>query len=160
MGRRELKSTNWAYIAGFLDGDGSIMVQLKRRKESPIGIRLMFTICFYQDSRHKKPLTWMKNFIGIGYLSDRNDGISELRINGYRQVERVLRSVQPYAKFKAKQVEIVLRILGIINNRRITQLSKEERKEIVGLIILLKNQNYFSSQRKNDKEKLNKFLAF
>ncbi len=160
MGRQILKSTNWAYIAGFLDGDGSIMVQIKNRKGSKLGIRLMFTICFYQDSRHRKPLEWIKDVIGIGYLSDRNDNISELRINGYKQVENILKKIQPYAKFKAKQVEIVLKILSLISNRRINQLTKKERLKIVDLITQLRNQNYFSHWRKYDKEKIEKLLGF
>jgi hypothetical protein len=33
----------------------------------------MFTICLYQDTRHKKPLQWMRDTFGIGYLHDRNE---------------------------------------------------------------------------------------
>ena len=79
---------NSAYIAGFLDGDGSLMLQIKRRKDDKISKRrFMATICFYQDSRHEKPLFWIRKMLGIGYISRRNDGISELRINGYKQKE-------------------------------------------------------------------------
>ena len=49
---KKVKDTNLAYIAGFLDGDGSVMVQVKKTKFNPKGWRLMFTICFYQDSNH------------------------------------------------------------------------------------------------------------
>jgi LAGLIDADG endonuclease len=60
-----------AYIAGFLDGDGSLMIQLKRRSESKIKTRrVMLTICFYQDSRHEKPLHWIKEVLGIGYIAE------------------------------------------------------------------------------------------
>lgn len=45
-----------AYIAGFLDGDGSLMLQIKRRKDCKSGYRFMATICFYQDSCHDKHL--------------------------------------------------------------------------------------------------------
>lgn len=160
MGRQILKSTDWAYIAGFLDGDGSIMVQVKNRKNNKLGIRLMFTICFYQDSRHKKPLEWIRKVIGIGYLSDRNDNISELRINGYKQVENILKKIKPYAKFKAKQVEIVLRMLSLIDNRNINQLIKKDRLKIVDLIFQLRDQNYFSGKRKYTKEQLIELLGF
>lgn len=70
-----------AYIAGFLDGDGSLMLQLKKRSDSKRSIRFMSTICFYQDTRHKDTLDWIKGTFGIGYLSDRKDGMTELRIN-------------------------------------------------------------------------------
>src|SRR5581483_1704560 len=49
-----------AYIAGFLDGDGSIMLQIKKRSDTGRGLRFMATICFYQDTRHEKPLFWIR----------------------------------------------------------------------------------------------------
>jgi len=60
VGRQTKNQIDWAYIAGFLDGDGSLMVQVKNRRATKRGWRLMFTICFYQDSRHKKYLKWIK----------------------------------------------------------------------------------------------------
>jgi len=51
--------TNLAYIAGFLDGDGSLMLQIKKRKDGKLKRRFMATVCFYQDSRHEKPLSWI-----------------------------------------------------------------------------------------------------
>ena len=35
------KEIDRAYIAGFLDGDGSLMLQIKKRKDGKIGIRFM-----------------------------------------------------------------------------------------------------------------------
>lgn len=49
-----------AYIAEFLDGDGSLMLQLKKRKDTTRGYRFMATICLYQDSRHDDTLYWMQ----------------------------------------------------------------------------------------------------
>jgi len=48
--------TDLAYIAGFLDGDGSLMLQLKKRADMKRGIRFMTTIYLYQDTRHDKDL--------------------------------------------------------------------------------------------------------
>jgi len=78
VGSRSNKKESLAYIAGFLDGDGSLMLQLKKRSDTKTGIRFMATICLYQDSRHDKPLSWMQKFFGIGYISYRKDGITEL----------------------------------------------------------------------------------
>src|SRR3990167_10282370 len=79
-----------AYIAGFLDVDGSLMLQIKKRNDSKLKGRFMCTICFYQDSRHEKPLYWIKKILKIGYISKRNDRITELRINGYNQCEKIM----------------------------------------------------------------------
>src|SRR3989344_7045295 len=70
-------SVEKAYIAGFLDGDGSIMLQVKKRGDTKRGRRFMATICFYQDTRHEKPLYWIRKVLGIGYISKRNDSITE-----------------------------------------------------------------------------------
>ena len=51
-----------AYIAGFLDGDGSIMLQIKKRSDVKSGYRFMATVCFYQDSCHDKNLFWIRNY--------------------------------------------------------------------------------------------------
>jgi len=33
VGRQiKIQTTDWAYIAGFLDGDGSVIIQLKKEK--------------------------------------------------------------------------------------------------------------------------------
>jgi intein/homing endonuclease len=84
------KEIERAYIAGFLDGDGSLMLQIKKRHDSKSKFRFMVTICFYQDTRHAKDLNWIKKVLGIGYISKRNDGMSELRINGYDSVKNIL----------------------------------------------------------------------
>lgn len=148
MGRQtNSKAADLAYIAGFLDGDGSVMCQLKRRKDSPRGKRLMFTVCFYQDTRHEKPLFWIKKILGIGYISRRNDGMTELRINGYEQVERILRGLYSYLRFKKDQVTHIFQILEILSKRSIRQLTKEEKRIIVNNLIAARKQAYQSGQK-------------
>lgn len=160
MGRQTKNQIDWAYIAGFLDGDGSLMVQIKNRRKTEKGWRLMFTICFYQDTRHRKPLEWIKDKIGIGYLSERSDGITELRINGFDSVRKILIELKPYVKFKAIQLEIVLKILSLIGSKNFAQLDKNTRLKIADLIIDLRNQNYKSGKRKFNKIELRKILGF
>ena len=106
MGSRS--KINLAYIAGFLDGDGSLMLQIKRRKDGKKKWRFMCTICFYQDSRHEKSLYWIKKILGIGYLSKRNDGMTELRINGFKQVRDILKDLIPFIKFKKDQASALV----------------------------------------------------
>ena len=158
--RQKITPEDLSYIAGFLDGDGSIMVQIKNRRGTQLGWRLMVTICFYQDSRHRKPLRWIRNTLGIGYLSDRNDHITELRINGFVEIQRILLSLKPYMKFKARQVGLVLDILMRLEEKRLVDLSKEERLCIADDIIALRKENYKSHTRKHDSSALRKILGF
>lgn len=41
-----------AYIAGLIDGDASIMLQLKPRQHSSFGFRVKTTLVIYQDSKN------------------------------------------------------------------------------------------------------------
>ena len=158
--RQKIKTQDLTYIAGFLDGDGSIMIQIKHRADAPRGWRMMATICFYQDTRHKKPLLWIRDSFGIGYISDRNDHMTELRINGYGEVKRILLLLQPYIRFKGKQVIYALKILMRLEKKRIGILSKEERLAIADDMIVLRNENYQSHQRQHTDASIKELLGF
>ena len=75
-----------AYIAGFLDGDGSIMLQLHRRESGKEIFRIKTVICFYQNVRYRSEIEWIREVLNSGYVYNRNDGICELRIEGYQRV--------------------------------------------------------------------------
>ena len=147
-----------AYIAGFLDGDGSIMLQIKKRKDTKRGFRFMATICLYQDTRHKQPLYWMQEVLGIGYVTHRNDGISELRISGFCRVRDILTRLQPYVRFKAKQVRAMIRATDLLTRIPFGQLTDAQVIELVELVLMVQNENY-SAQRKRTKSELLKQLG-
>jgi LAGLIDADG endonuclease len=111
--------TDLAYIAGFLDGDGSLMLQLKKRTDTKLGWRFMVTICLYQDSRHEEPLMWIQQVLGIGYTSRRNDGMTELRINGFQQVRDILVELRPYLRFKQIQAAMLLAAAELLSNTKL-----------------------------------------
>ena len=140
--------TDYAYIAGFLDGDGSLMFQLKKRKDTERGWRLMATIAFYQDTRHAKPLIWIKKRLGIGYISQRNDGITELRINGFGSVARVLSLLIPYIKFKKPQAAAISKACKILENKNISALSGSEKKQLSNFISKVQENNYATRRKK------------
>ncbi|MEK7149843.1 MAG: LAGLIDADG family homing endonuclease [Patescibacteria group bacterium] len=141
-----------AYIAGFLDGDGSLMLQIKKRKDGfKSNYRFMATICFYQDSRHEKPLFWIRKILGIGYLSKRNDGMSELRINGFKQTEKILKNLLPFIKFKKKQAEILLKSVILLQK---DNLKEKNLKILVANIVQIQSDNYVSKKKRTKKELL------
>jgi len=149
----KILKTDLAYIAGFLDGDGSIMIQIKKRKDDPRGWRLMFTVCFYQDSRHEKPLFWIKEKLGIGYISRRKDGMTELRINGYEKVRNILEKLGPYIKFKDKQVKYTLQVLKFVTKSNFSKINKKDRIRIANNIFKSRQENYQSGSKRLDKLK-------
>lgn len=135
---------NEAYIAGFLDGDGSLMLQLKSRSDSTRGVRFMATICFYQDTEHAQPLLWMQEILKCGYISERSDGMTELRINGFAQVRHVLTLLQPYIRFKTVQTLALIRACELLEQKFLRDMSPTELRKLVDLMFEIKAQNYKS----------------
>lgn len=140
-----------AYIAGFLDGDGSIMLQIKKRSDTKRGYRFMATICLYQDTRHDKPLYWMQKALSAGYVTKRNDGISELRINGFKTVNQILIHLKPYIRFKKPQAFAMIKACKILETE-IKLLSKKDLLKIVDLILVIQNENYKAHRKKSKQE--------
>ena len=158
--RQEPTIQDLAYIAGFLDGDGSIMVQVKKRSDTTRGWRIIITICLYQDTRHSQPLLWMREVFGIGYISNRNDHITEFRINGYKETRRVLELLRPYIRFKKEQTVIAIRMLSLLCTKKISEMSRQERLGLVDDICELRNHNYESHQRRYTNEALKELLGW
>ena len=151
MGSRS--KINLAYIAGFLDGDGSLMIQIKKRKDTKSGARIMLTICFYQDSRHAEPLIWIRRILGIGYISKRNDGITELRINGFKQIYKILKDLIPFLKFKKKQALAITRAAEILKNKkRKSRLDRKNIKKLIDCIMIVQINNYATHSKKKKRD--------
>jgi len=145
-----------AYIAGFLDGDGSIMLQLKKRSDTKRSYRFMATICFYQDSRHDEPLHWFREILNAGYVTRRNDAMSELRINGFDTVARILIDLEPYIRFKKVQVKSMIQACQLLQTD-VRKLSKEDLLKAVECVLEIQNANY-KAHRKKSREEFLKML--
>ena len=102
-----------AYIAGFLDGDGSIMAQLVRRKDYKFGYQVRVSIVFYQKRNHNEILFWLKEQLHYGYIRDRNDGMTEYTIVGLSEVAQVLALLHPKLRLKKNLARDVSRLLRL-----------------------------------------------
>lgn len=150
--------TDISYIAGFLDGDGSLMLQLKKRKDGNVKYRFMATVCFYQDKHHKADLNWIRSVFNIGYISNRNDGMSEVRINGYKSVRLVLEQLLPYIRFKRVQAKALLKAVRLLEIKPATKLVEDDLKSLIECMIEIQSANY-SSRSKRTKKELYKVLS-
>ena len=99
-----------AYIAGFLDGDGCIMLQLIRRHDYVLGYQIRSSIVFYQKTQYKPFLIWLKNKFGNGYVRERNDGISEYTIVGFSPTSKALNLLLPYLRLKKSQAKLAIKV--------------------------------------------------
>ena len=134
------------------------MLQVKSRADTKRGVRFMATICLYQDTRHEKPLYWIRERLGIGYISRRNDGMTELRINGFGQVRDILITLKPFIRFKTKQTQAMIDACTLLSEKFIRELSKKELRRLVELTFAIRKENY-KSRSVLTKEELNRVLS-
>lgn len=107
-----------AYLAGFLDGDGSIILQLRKRDEFRFKFRPKTLVILYQNSKYVDRLHEFKRWIGAGYVYIRNDRISELRIEGHARVKEFLTKTRKYILFKNEQVDYMLEAIRLLSQKR------------------------------------------
>ncbi len=130
------------------------MMQIKKRKDGKQKYRFMLTICFYQDLRHEQPLHWIRNELGIGYISKRNDNIGELRINGYRQVNKIIKCLLPYIRFKKNQARALYKASQILLKKKNGKLSKKDLLNLVKAMMVIQKENYATHHKKSKDELL------
>jgi len=106
-----LKEEQKAYIAGFLDGDGSIYVRLKPHKEHKYHYQIVPVISFSQSEKSREYLLELKDIIGKGYLRKRNDGMLEYVIGDLASLKEVTAELLPYLKLKKVRAMLLLEIL-------------------------------------------------
>ena len=149
---RFMESTILAYIAGFLDGDGSIFFQIIPRKDYKQKFAIRSSIAFYQKTKNVKILEWLKEqFGGVGYIRHRKTGMSDYTIVDSKEVQKILELLKPYVKLKSKHVNLGLEILDKISN-------KDDFIEICKLVDKFKEINY-SKKRTITYELVSKSLS-
>ena len=151
---RFIDPTILAYIAGFLDGDGSIFFQIVPRSDYKQKFQIRTSIGFYQDTTNVKILEWIKEQIGSGYIRHRKTGISDYVIVESKEVKKILKLLQPYVKLKKEHVELGLEIISKLENKK----SNEDFLEICKLVDRFKDLNY-SKKRTITYETVNESLS-
>lgn len=145
-----------SYIAGFLDGDGCIMLQLVFRHDYVLGYQIRASIVFYQDIRNRYFLEWLKRKLKFGYIRNRNDGMSEYTIVGVEAVNQILKLFKPYLKLKKKQVDLAEKVLKEMPGSG-NKLTPKKLLRLSKLVDGFSRLNY-SKRRINTSAKVEEFL--
>ena len=138
-GRRvKMDSTILAYVAGFLDGDGSIFFQLVRRDDYLFGFQVRCSVAFYQKTEKVEILEWLQSIFKKGYIRHRKSGISDYTIVEPVEVRRILLMLETHVRLKHEQV-----VLGVKILERLQEASDAEKfLEVCRMVDRFKNLNY------------------
>ena len=139
----KLTKLNASYIAGFLDGDGSIYVRLKPNETYRFRFQIAPNIVFYQSKKETKFLKRLKKIIGGGYIRFRNDGIAEYIIGDTQTMRDLIKQIKPYLVLKKAQADLLIQIL----NQKEKVRTKKGFLKLAKAIDLYKDLNY-SKKRK------------
>lgn len=101
---QELPETFWAYLAAFIDGEGSVTMCQN-------GPRLVLS------NTHKKTLEWIKESLGYGYLQVNGKANPNPCYNlsfGSNPIRIILPRTIPYMRIKGKRSQVLLDYLSTV----------------------------------------------
>ena len=102
-----------AYLAGFIDGDGSIYVRLKPNSDYRYGFQIAPYIILFQSAKDEANFQKICDLLDCGYLRRRKDGIFEYTIGRQEQILELVAKVKPYLILKREQANLIERILKL-----------------------------------------------
>jgi len=134
-----------AYIAGFLDGDGSIYVRLKPNSTYRYGFQIAPYIVLFQSQKEREKFEKICSLIGLGYLRVRKDGILEYIIGKTDALRKFLKMVKPFIILKKEQVNLMMQILDMKDKTK----NREDFNRIANLIERFRNLNYSKKRKRH-----------
>jgi hypothetical protein len=121
---KDVRTTDAAYIAGFLDGDGYITIYPNGKVQS---VKVGFS------NTDRRPLLWIHGLLKMGNLYERK--VSDLRIVKSQDVKRLLTLVLPYLRVKPLDAEIALAFLETKNEQLRKQLLENRKMRNVSSLV-------------------------
>jgi len=138
-----ISSLQKAYFAGFLDGDGSIYVQIKPNTSYRYGFQIAPYIVLYQSRKGQDKFEKLCDILDLGYLRKRNDGICEYIIGRIDEIKIFLAMIEPYVILKTEQIKLMKEILDLKQKIK----SKNDFRRLMKLVDRFREFNY-SKKRK------------
>lgn len=142
----KLSSVQKSYLAGFIDGDGSIYVRLKPNDSYRYGFQVAPYIVLFQASKDEEIFRRVCSLMDFGYLRKRKDGILEYTIGRTEDIIELLIMIKPYLILKKRQANLMLEIL----KKKKSVKNKADFQGLMDLIDKFRDLNY-SKKRKRHK---------
>ena len=141
------------YLAGFVDGEGSFNVSIKKVKDRSLGWRV--TACFNVSQREQQVLELLQQTLECGTIRRRWDGVHYFEVNSYVDLmERVIPFFHRYSlrsPSKNETFEIFAQICEMMCAGE--HLSPDGVRKIIDLRNLMNNET--SKRHRDDEEILN-----
>ena len=138
-----MRALDASYVAGFLDGDGSVHFQLVKQKEYRFGFYIRASVAFSQSTSARFGLELIQRLVGGGYLRDRGTGMSDLVITSRPLLFDLLTAVQPYVIFKEEHVRRALQLLPRLERLKEPEVFLQLAREVDAFATL----NYSKTKR-------------
>lgn len=137
-----------AYIAGFLDGDGSIFTRIVSRPDYVLKFEIRVSVSFLQKTKRKHFLMKIEKELKTGTIRDRPDKMTELVLIGHNTVLPFLKQIREYLRIKQKQADLMIRL------SELTPYTKNAPEKFLELCELSKQITAL-----NDSEQESKFFS-
>lgn len=125
-GKLELLSNEFlAWLAGFLDGEGSIYVRISKNKTFVLGYQILISVSFTQSVSRYHILNLI--YVSLekqGYLRKRGE-IGDLIISNSVFIKRLLIKLLPYLYLKRRQAVLVIEIID--EYKALGKIKEEEK---------------------------------
>lgn len=109
-----LTSLELAYLAGFLDGDGSLHTKIIKRKDYKIGFQISIYLSFHQHKKYFWFLQKIHQQLGQkGSLRIRNNSMGDLIITGDSIIKDILTILYPYLQIKQPVALLILKLIKV-----------------------------------------------
>lgn len=105
-----LKPETLAYMAGFIDSDGSLIAQIVRKPDYVYKFQIRLSVQFSQRTSRKDALHKLRDEVGYGYIVTRQH-MSDFVITETKMVYELLTLLKPYLRIKEKQANLIMKII-------------------------------------------------
>ncbi len=137
------------YLAGLIDGDGSIVAQMINRPDYVYKYQIRLTVQISQRKKRRHHLEDIRKIIGYGIVRDRGD-MSDYVLTETRMVYQFLKQLAPFLRIKQKQANLVIKIIEQLPSSRnsallfielcrladqVAQLNDSKNKEINAKVV-------------------------
>ena len=109
--KTELTAIDLSYLAGFIDSEGSIGAYI-RPAHGSYGFTIRTVIIIRQSTRRHDFLLQLQESLGSEWTLHKDaDGMSSLRLDGFKRIKSFLVMMKPYIEMKAELLRLVLEII-------------------------------------------------